>query len=37
MRIGLREMIFLIVLLAVPVASFVYVFRPRNDEIRRVK
>jgi len=34
MRFGLREIIFLIVLLSVPVASFVFVFKPRNDEIR---
>ena len=33
MRFGFRELIFLVVLLAVPVASWWYVFRPRNDEI----
>jgi type IV pilus assembly protein PilO len=33
MRFGIREIIFLIVLLAVPVASFIYVFKPRNEQI----
>lgn len=33
MRFGIREIIFLIVLLAVPVAAFIYVFEPRNDQI----
>lgn len=33
MRFGLREAIFLLVLLAVPVASWFYVFKPRNTEI----
>ncbi|MHC5004750.1 MAG: type IV pilus inner membrane component PilO [Planctomycetota bacterium] len=33
MRFGLRELIFLLVLLAVPAASFVYVFRPWNRQI----
>ena len=37
MRFGIRELIFFVVLLAVPVASFVYVFKPRNDEIRKAK
>ncbi len=37
MRFGIRELIFFVVLLAVPVASFVYVFKPRNDEIRNAK
>ena len=35
MRFGLRELIFLVVLLSVPVASFVFVFKPRNDEIKQ--
>ncbi len=35
MRFGIRELIFLIVLLAVPVASYLYVFKPRNAEIRQ--
>lgn len=33
MRFGLRELVFLLVLLAVPVASLFYVFKPRNAEI----
>jgi len=33
MRFGMRELVFLIVLLAVPVASYMYVFAPRNSEI----
>lgn len=35
MHFGLRELIFLAVLLAVPVASYMYVFQPRNDEIQQ--
>lgn len=35
MRFGLREMIFIVVLLAVPVASFLYLFKPRNEQIRQ--
>jgi Tfp pilus assembly protein PilO len=35
MRFGLREFIFVLVLLAVPVASYFYVFKPRNLEIER--
>jgi type IV pilus assembly protein PilO len=34
MKFGLRELIFFLVLLAVPVASFAYVFKPRNDQIQ---
>jgi Tfp pilus assembly protein PilO len=37
MRFGLREIIFLLVLLAVPVSSFIFVFKPRNDQIRQAK
>ena len=33
MRFGFRELVFLVVLLAVPVASWWYVFKPRNAEI----
>ena len=33
MRIGLRELIFLLVLLAVPAAAFIYVFKPWNEQI----
>ena len=35
MRFGLREIIFLLVLLAVPTVSLFYVFKPRNEEIRQ--
>lgn len=35
MRIGFRELIFFLVLLAVPVASFIYVFMPRNRETQQ--
>ncbi len=35
MRFGFRELIFLVVLLAVPVASWWYVFKPRNAEIQQ--
>ncbi len=37
MRLGVREVIFLIVLLVVPVASYFYVFKPRNVEIRQAQ
>jgi type IV pilus assembly protein PilO len=37
MKVGFREFIFFIVLLAVPVASFFYVFKPRNAEIAQAK
>lgn len=37
MRIGLRELVFFIVLLAVPVASFIWVFKPRNAEITQAR
>lgn len=35
MKFGFREFIFFIVLLAVPVAAYFYVFKPRNDEIKK--
>lgn len=35
MRFGFREIIFLIVLLAVPAVSLFYVFQPRNEDIRQ--
>ncbi len=35
MKFGFREFIFFIVLLAVPVAAYFYVFKPRNDEINK--
>ncbi len=37
MRFGFRELIFLVVLLAVPVASWWYVFKPRNAEIEQAR
>lgn len=37
MRFGLREIVFLMVLLVVPVASYFYVFKPRNGEIRQAQ
>lgn len=33
MRFGLRELIFLAVLLAMPVAAYIFVFQPRNAQI----
>jgi len=36
MRFGIREAIFFVVLLAVPVASFVYLFKPRSVEIQKM-
>ncbi len=35
MRFGFRELVFLLVLLAVPVVSLIYLFQPRNEEIRQ--
>ena len=37
MRLGFREFVFLLVLLAVPVVSYFYVFKPRNDEINQAR
>lgn len=37
MRFGFRELVFFAVLLAVPVASFFYLFKPRNDDIKRAR
>jgi type IV pilus assembly protein PilO len=37
MKFGLRELIFFLVLLAVPVASFMYVFKPRNEDIKHAR
>lgn len=37
MRFGHRELIFLVVLLSVPVASFFFVFKPQNAEIQRAR
>lgn len=35
MRIGIREILFFLVLLAVPAVSLFYVFKPRNEEINQ--
>lgn len=37
MRFGIRELLFIAVLLAVPVAAFWYVFKPRNAEIMQAR
>lgn len=37
MRFGVREILFVIVLLAVPVAAFLFVFQPRNADIAQAK
>ncbi len=37
MRFGPRELFFIIVLLAVPVAAWWFVFRPQNEEIEQAK
>ena len=37
MRFGIRELIFFIVLMAVPIASFFFVFKPRNELINQAK
>jgi len=37
MRFGLREVIFFLVLLMVPVAAFWFVFQPQNGEIRQAR
>jgi type IV pilus assembly protein PilO len=37
MKFGFRELVFFIVLLAVPAASGFYVFKPRNEEIRQAE
>lgn len=37
MRFGIRETIFFIVLMAVPIASFYFVFKPRNELINQAK
>ncbi len=37
MRFGFRELIFLLVLLAMPVSSYWFVFRPQNEEIEAAK
>ena len=37
MRFGIRELIFFIVLMAVPISSFFFVFKPRNELINQLK
>jgi type IV pilus assembly protein PilO len=37
MRFGYREIVFFLVLLGLPVAAFVFVFQPVNDEIEQVR
>jgi type IV pilus assembly protein PilO len=37
MHFGIRELIFFAVLLAVPIASYVYVFQPRNEDIAQAQ
>jgi len=37
MQLGIREIVFLAVLLAVPIAAYVYVFNPRNVEIQEAR
>lgn len=37
MQIGFRELIFLLVLLAVPAASYFYLFKPHNERIEQAR
>jgi len=37
MRFGVREFVFMIVVLAVPIASFWFVFKPRNADIEQAR
>lgn len=37
MRLGPREILFLLLLLAMPVAAYRFVFEPRNDQIHRAR
>jgi type IV pilus assembly protein PilO len=37
MQLGFREMIFLLVLLAVPAASYFYLFQPHDEKIRQAR
>ncbi|MGD9690599.1 MAG: type 4a pilus biogenesis protein PilO [Phycisphaerales bacterium] len=37
MGMGIRQFMFLVLLLAVPIASYFMVFKPQNDEINRAK
>ena len=37
MKFGIREIVFVIVLLAMPISSYWFVFRPQNDEIEAAR
>ena len=37
MRFGIRQIIFLTLLLAMPVATYLFVFKPRNDQIATLR
>lgn len=37
MRLGLREVLFLLVLIAMPLASYWFVFRPQNSDIEQAR
>ena len=37
MKLGPREILFLLLLLALPAAAYLFVFQPRNDQIREVR
>lgn len=37
MQFGIREIVFLLVLIAMPISSYFFVFKPQNDEIARAK
>lgn len=37
MRFGLRELIFLLVLIGMPIVAYLFVFSPNNDEIQKAR
>lgn len=37
MRLGMREIVFVLLLLAMPVAAYFFVFQPRNEQIRQAR
>ena len=37
MKIGIRELIFFVVLLGVPLAAYLYVFKPHNEDLRKAR
>ena len=37
MRFGVREVIFLVLLLAMPIAAYMFVFKPRNIQIAEAR